>query len=231
MTMLYILCSGIHDPDINARVWFDNGGIHNEADGNQGSKGQVVQKEPESGSSYNERGRLELVEIGDRYEDRHVTNGEMKDKLGLQKDESSLDTLPADVDEYDDDGGELEVEKKAEITNSSEGSTRMPRLRGAIDTVQTIAGGVEDIPVLGKLAEQQGRSAHEMQLDEELSSVEDRNTAADDVEVDKSGDSQKTLVQKPRRTKKKRHVASVYILFFFQFNIDLIYYIYICFYT
>ena len=68
--VIYILCSGIDDPDINARVWFDNGGIHNEADGNQGSKGQVVQKEPESGSSYNERGRLELVEIGDRYEDR-----------------------------------------------------------------------------------------------------------------------------------------------------------------
>jgi hypothetical protein len=49
-------------------------------------------------------------------------------------------------------------------------------------------------------------------VDEESSSVEDRDSAADGVKVDKSEGSQKTLVQKPHRTKKRRHVASVYFL-------------------
>ncbi|KAG0615831.1 hypothetical protein M758_5G070200 [Ceratodon purpureus] len=183
----------------DVHVWIRNGGIHNEVDGDQGSKREGVSEKGESGSLYNERGRLELVEMGDRYEDRHAINGEKKDTVGLPEDELPLDKLHPEVDEYDDDGDEVEVDKKVEVINSNEGSTRMPRLRGASDTVQTAVGGVEDASVVDKLAEQR-----EVQMDQELSSVEDRNA----VEVDKSGDTQKSLVQKPRGRKKRRHTAT-----------------------
>lgn len=153
-----------------------------------------MQKKLQSGSLYNERGRDELVEIGARYEDRHVNNGEKEDTVGegRQKEDSHPGKL--DFDEYDDDGGDVEVEKKPEVVDNNENSSQIQKLRGAGGSVQTdAAGAVEEVSVLDKPAEQNSRSTTEVQLNQDTVSADSK-------------------VQRPPRTKKKRHSASAYVV-------------------
>lgn len=180
-----MLCTGSDESGSDATVWFGNSGTDTGVDGDQNSNNQEVQKKLPSGSLYNERGRNELVEIGARYEDRHVNNGEKEDTVVDDHQKGRLD-----FDEYDDDGGDAEVEKKAEATDGNEDSRRTQRLRGS---VQTDAGGMEELPVLDKLGEQNSRITIEVQLNQ------------DTVAADAKG-------HKPPRTKKKRHSASAYII-------------------
>lgn len=186
-----MLCTGSDNSGSDGIVWFGNGGIGTGVDGDQNSNSQDVQKKLPSGSLYNERGRNELVEIGARYEDRHVNNGEKEDTVveDLQKEGSHPGKL--DFDEYDDDGGDVEVEKKAEAVDNNEDALRMQRLRGA--SAQTNAGGMGEVSVLDKFAEQNSRSTIEVQSNQDT-------VAAD------------SKVQKPPRPKKKRHSASAYVV-------------------
>ncbi|XP_024365499.1 probable hexosyltransferase MUCI70 isoform X2 [Physcomitrium patens] len=166
-------------------VWIDNGGIRKDGGGNQDYNRQDVQKKPESGSLYNERGRNELVEIGARIEDRLD-----------QKEELHLEKLQPEFDEYDDDGGELEVEKKLEVVDSNDESRRVVGLKGEAGTIQADAEGVKS--VIDKLEDQRSETSTSKYL----------NAGVGDVQVDNRDDFQKSLVQKHPRTKKRRHTAT-----------------------
>jgi len=191
-----MLCTGSDNSGSDGSVWFGNGGIGTGVHGDQSSTSQDVQKKLQSGSLYNERGRDELVEIGARYEDRPVNNGEKEDTVVEDRQKEGSHPGKLDFDEYDDDGGDVEVEKKAESVDNNEDARRMQRLRGAGGSVQTDAGGVEEVGVLDKPGEQNSRSTIEVQSNQDTVSAD-------------------TKVQKLPRTKKKRHSASEYIISIF----------------
>ena len=205
LTVWYMPRTGSDSFISDALDWFDNGGIHIGVDGRQTADGRDVARKQESGSLYNERGRDELVEIGARYEDRHTSKQGKEAAMGEGSQKGVSHKL--DFDEYDDDGGEEEVERKAEAVDDGNDSRRTQRPRNAGGNLGTVAETAEDAAVVLKRAEQKSRSTGEVRMDEGSTNAKDQEAAGADVKLLRT-----SAVPKPPRTKRRRHPASEYLV-------------------
>lgn len=133
-----------------------------------------------------------MVEIGARFDDRVDQNEELH-----------LDRLLTYLDEYGDDGGDLGAEKKLEGIDSNDDSIRISRLKREVDTFQTDAKGV--MAVTDRLEERNS------QITSEFNAAKGHIATTDHIEVDRRDDSQKALVRKHPRGKKRPRIACVYI--------------------
>lgn len=186
--------------------------IETEGDGNHvtDSINQEIQNTQQSGGSYNERGQDELVEYAAQHGQEGAGNrGDVSTGQSLggrQKDVVNTKVLQPDEDEYDDDGGEEEVDKKFG-NDSSEDLQSLQKSTGVGDTDHTFGGNSKD---LREQAREHTLTTSAGQTDEKSSFIPNFNKADGDASLEKFTELQQSVSQKlPKSRKKPRKSPSV----------------------
>lgn len=174
---------------------------------------QEIQNTKQSGGLYNERGRDELVEYAARHGQQEVGNrgGDVSTGQGLgggQKDVVNTKVLQPDEDEYDDDGGEEEVDKKFAV-DSSEDLQSLQKSTGVSGTDHAFDGNSKDLHEHSRDHSLTTSAGH----NDKSSFLTNNNKADGGMSVEKSTEVQQSVSQKlPKSRKKPRKSPSVYLL-------------------
>lgn len=180
---------------------------------------QEIQNTQQSGGLYNEQGRDELVEYAARHGHQEVGNrgGDVSTGQGLggrQKDVVNTKVLQPDEDEYDDDGGEEEVDKKFGV-DSSEDLQSLQKSTGVSGTDHAFGGNSKDLHEHSREHSLTTSAGH----NEKSSLFSNYNKADAGMTVEKSTELQQSVSQKlPKSRKKPRKSPSVYLLILAFYN-------------